>query len=149
MIPSQAVFAAGLILLGSDTVTMDPLVANKIMLSKAPFTPNPGTVVGDVVEADFDGYAAIAVASGSMPVAADPATGDELLSIKVPAGGFRWQTTGTTHLPETIYGFLLVDTTKATVLASALLPAPVTLTASGQEITIVGAELRQLNGSIV
>jgi hypothetical protein len=81
-------------LLGSDTATLAPAaLALKVILIKANFTPSPNLAVGDLTEADFSGYAAIAAALAALPESLDPNTGDSLLTVGPPAGGFRWETT--------------------------------------------------------
>jgi len=114
----------------------------EIVLVKAPFTPAPETVIGDLTLADFDGYAPLAVNSATAAVFQDPATGDWLIQLDEPAGGWTWITTGATNLPQTIHGFGLTNSTGATLYGSELLDEPVELTASGQGIDIPRARFR-------
>ena len=141
MLPMIALRKALGELLAADVPTLAPATANKIILIKDNFALEETLVAGDLTEADFDGYAAIAGATGAQQCGIDPNTGDQIVTIKPPAGGYRWETTGITHLPETIYGFALVDTTKATLLAATLFDTPITLTESGQEITLPSVDM--------
>src|SRR6266404_3262845 len=97
----------------SDTTALANIlnadVPGHVVLFKAPFTPMPDLdpVAMLLTQADFDGYVAngISSATGTQNTALDPLTSDYLLQLKLPVGGFRWETTGTTNLPQTIYGF--------------------------------------------
>jgi hypothetical protein len=129
-------------LLAADTTTLAPAVtANKISLIKAPFTPSENLVIGDLTLADFATSTAIAGTLGAQLVGTDPATLDQVITIKDPLGGYRWITTALTNLPQTIYGFALTDSTLATLLAVAVLPAPVTLQEVGQFIDLGSVQL--------
>lgn len=137
MIASKAVRLEMGTLLAADATTLAPaLSANKVVLIKTAFTPSENLVPGNYTEADFDGYAAKAGVTGTQESAIDPLTNQQVLTMTEPAAGWRFQSTGITNLPQTIYGFALVDSTKATVLGSQLLPTPVPITNSGQEINL-------------
>jgi hypothetical protein len=123
--------------LAADATYLAPAVsANKIALIKTPFVPSETMVAGDVTPADFTGSTALAGSTGAQLVGVDPSTGQQLITIKEPLGGWRWITTNTVNLPQTIYGYGLYDSTLATLLAVALLPAPVALTETGQQVDI-------------
>ena len=146
---TAALRAKAATLLAADATTLAPAALNNLIaLVKSAFTPSEQTDVSTLVLADFDGSTPIAVGTGTQPTGADPNTNDEIISILPPAGGFRFATTGVTNLPQTIYGFILTDSTGATLYAAALLPAPVTLTASGQVIELPTVDIRQLAGSM-
>jgi len=136
-------------LLAADDTTLAPAVSsNKIMLIKSPFTPGENLVVGELTEADFDGSAAIAGATGAQQCAIDPLTGDQIVTIKDPAGGYRWEVTGTTNLPQTIYGVALVDNTKATLLAVEAFEMPIPLTGVGEEVAFPRAIMTVVSSPI-
>lgn len=140
---TQAIIDAMAALLGADTGTLaagTPFV--EVALVKAPFTPGPDLVLADLTLADFDGYAALHAASAATQVFKDPATGENIIQVREPAGGWHWATTGVTNLPQTIHGFALLDPTGATVYGAELLDAPVVLTASGQGVDIPEARFR-------
>jgi len=115
---------------------------NEIALIKADFAEEENLVIGDLTLADFDGYAAIPGIVGAQQVGVDPVTGEQVVTVKEPAGGWRWATTGVTGLPMTIYGFALCTEAAAALLAVYRFPTPITLTASGQEINIGAATFR-------
>ncbi len=136
-------------LLAADTATLAPAVlANKIALIMEPWTPSESTVLGDVTLATFDGSTPISAGTGTQPSGSDPLTGDYKINIKVPAGGFRFETTGLTNLPQTIWGFCLTDNAGAVLLASERFDQEIVLSAVNQEITVDSPDLRVLAGSL-
>ncbi len=129
--------------LGGDTVTFNEDI---VYLSDEEFTPEinmipPSQVpVADVNEVE-------APIGFPLNQGVDPATGDRILSLRPPAGGFRFVVGDDTLTPHTVYGWVWVDNTKATVRAAALLDAPVTLDTIGQEVVIDNVEvIIPLNG---
>jgi len=91
-----------------------------VRLSKTAFTVGPDGVVGHTV-ADFEGY-------GNKDTGADPEisidglTGDILLTLPPPIGGWYWEATGDNNTPQTIYGVYLEIS--GTAWAGQLLPTP-------------------------
>jgi len=138
MIPIAQLRLAALELLGADTATLNPGVGDEveIMLVQNDFAPAESLVLADVTLANFAGSTAIAAAAGAQPVLADPGTNDAIMDIKMPAGGFRWETTALTNLPQTIYGYVLMDSAHTVVYASERFTSPITLTAVNQRIDI-------------
>jgi hypothetical protein len=136
MLPMEAVRLQIGNLLAADTTTLAPVAANKIALIKAPFTLSETLVLAGLTLADFNGSTPIAGAAGAQLVGIDPATQDQVITIKDPAGGYRWITGSLLNLPQTIYGFALIDNAGATLLGVELLPTPLALQAIGQFIDI-------------
>jgi len=127
---------AAMELLATDTATLANASANKLCLAKNNFAPSESTTIADVMEADFDGYAAKSVTAGAQPEGYDPTTDASVIDLSPPAGGFRYVTTGVTSLPMTIYGFYLTDNAKAVLLCSQALNPPIVLTRTGQVIDL-------------
>lgn len=150
MVPSQAVFERAFILLGGDSLSFGPSTSakNLLVLFQDMGPPGPGLILADCTEATFTGYAARACATPS-PQSIDPETGDDILSTPNDATGFLWETTNATNLPQTIVGYGIVDSTKTTLLCSASLDNPVTLTAANQSVSIPIPNLRLPAGSIL
>lgn len=122
-------------LLAADATTLAPAAdANKMALVKAEFNDNEDLVAGDLTLADFNGSTPIIGAVGSQLVGTDPVTGDQKITIKDPAGGYRWEVGSTLNLPQTIYGRVLLSNDLADLIAYELFDQPITLTAVGQEI---------------
>jgi len=132
MTPSTALQLQIATLIADDTTTLGSATALKVHLAKAPFTPAPNLDPTTLVPADFTGYAALSPPSGSQLVYQDPITGLFTVELKEPAGGWHFQTTAITNLPQNIYGWWVTDNTSATLYGSGLLDTPVPLTASGQ-----------------
>jgi len=124
-------------LIAADDAFLAPAAnANKIALIKSAFSLEEGLEVGDLDLADFDGSAPIEGATGAQEAGLDPVTGDQIVTILDPAGGYRWEVSGDTNLPQTIYGFALLNNAGSGLIAAATLPAPITLTEEGQVINL-------------
>lgn len=137
-------------LLAADAATLAPVAnGNKIALVMADWTPSELTALGDLTFATFDGATPLIAGVGTQAEGLNPNTSDAVITIKVPAGGWRWETTGVTNLPQTIFGFALVDNGIAVLLASAKLPDPIVLTAVNQVINLENVLLSLLNDSLV
>lgn len=136
-------------LLAADATTLaQPTDLNKMILIMAEFNALESTVIGDLTPADFDGSAALLQVTGTQPEGLDPNNTDAIITLKPPAGGWRWETTGITNLPQTIYGFALINDAETTLFCSEKLPTPITLTGVNQVIDIGSASIRQLANSM-
>ncbi len=98
------------------------------------------TIIASFTEAVFDGYASLG-ASAVSALYSDPLTGQELIRIAPPAGGWKYATTGTTGLPLTIYGAYLTNSAGDKLLGAVKFDAPIVLTATGQLIDLGNVEL--------
>lgn len=127
-------------LIQTDTTTLAAAAALKLHLAMAAFTPSLTLLLAGLTEATFVGYAALAAgATGSQNQWFDPATGNSIVEMKAPVGGWTFSCSGATGLPQTIYGYYLTDGGVATLYASALLTPSITITASGQGIEVPNA----------
>jgi len=108
--------------------------AVSVHLTKAPFTPSASTDLAALIaaEADFGGYAVQSAAAGGQLIYQDPVSGLWVVELIPAAGTFRFDTVGTTNLPQTVYGYFVTDSTNATLMGCGLLDTPVPLTAAGQ-----------------
>jgi len=149
MLPTKDLVERMADLLGADTVTLAaPTTFVEIHLAKAPFTPTATLVIGDIEEADFDGYLPLSAASAATQVFTDPATGDVMIQVREPSGGWNFQTSGVTNLPQTIYGFVLTDAAGAVVHGSELLDVPVVLDGAGQGFDVPNVNFRLMLGAM-
>jgi len=115
----------------ADTVGINsPDVA--VRLIREPFTPAP--TLADTTAADFGGYGDKGADSPTWGF--DPSTGERVLRATPPAGGWHWETTNTTNLPQTIYGYVWFNTDNDDVFASSLVPTPIVLTDANQVVDI-------------
>jgi len=125
------------VLLGADTVSLaEPTTFVKVHLAMEPFTPSLGLSVGDLVEATFTGYAEKSASDAATQVFKDPNSGEQVMQVKEPAGGWHWQTGGGFVGPQTIYGYYLTDMAGTILWASELLPEPVVLITAGQGVDV-------------
>lgn len=117
-------------LLAADPATLAPATdANKIALIAAPFAATEDLVIGDLTFATFTGSAPKAGATGDQQSGIDPPTGDQVITILAPAGGYRFECTVAPGAPETIYGWALTDNAGTTLLAVGTLTSPVAIAA--------------------
>lgn len=136
-------------LLAADTATLAPAaLANHVTLLKAPIAPGEGVTIADLTFADFDGSTPIDVTVGAQAEGLDPATSDAIITMSPPVGGFRWETTGVTNLPQTIYGYAMLNSTDGKLWATEALATPITLTASNQVIDLGNVNLREIAGCL-
>jgi len=138
MQPTQAIVNSLASLLAADVAFMAAAAVKNVHLVKAPFTPDLTTdwTAMTADEADFDGYAVKTAAAGAQQSFTNPITNERVAQFIEPAGGWHWETTGVTNLPQTIYGFVVTDLADAVTLGSALLDEPVELTAADQAIDV-------------
>lgn len=131
---TQALLAAACAALGADTTTLAGVL--RLAPVKVPIAPGPDLTVAAGDLANFDGSTPITITAATRTVSVDPATGEPAAIIPPPAGGVKWATTGSTALPQTIYGVVLGASTISfdapNLLGAFLLDPPVTLTATGQ-----------------
>lgn len=137
MIPSQAILDQITDLLAADATTIAPAaLACHVHLAIAPFSPGAGLDIATLVEATFTGGGAISAGLGAQDVFTDPASGLKIIQLLEPAGGWHWDCTALTDLPQTVYGYWVSDNTDAVLYGSALLDAPLFLNAVGQGIDL-------------
>lgn len=148
MTPTQPLLTSLSGLLGNDSTTLAG--ALKITLIKAPFTPSPTILPADLTAADFNGSTPISLTAGARPDNFDPATGDRLVNLVPPAGGYLWTTVDATSLPQTIYG-VSVGTgvlPAGNLFGTFLLDTPVTLTGADQQVLVPDITFRLLASGI-
>jgi len=142
MLPMKAIRLQLGILLAADATTLAPPAdANKMHLIMADFALSENLTAAGLTFATFDGSPAIACPLGAQPVAVDPTTLQQLITIKDPLGAYRWVTTGATNLPQAIYGAALTDLAGTTLLGVVKFDEPISLTAIGQQIDLGKVDL--------
>lgn len=124
-------------LLAAEAAYLAPAADNnEVALIKENFSLGETLVIADLTLADFDGSAPLLAELGEQQCGIDPITGDQVVTIKEPAGGWRFETTALEGLPQTIFGYALTTKDGVALLAVALLPVAITLTEVGQEINL-------------
>jgi hypothetical protein len=124
-------------LLAGDVATLAPTSAGvKVRLVKAAFSPSDGTLFSDLTVATFVGGEAKPAAVGVQQSFRDTLTGSRVVQLLEPSGGWHWQATSATGLPETIFGFVVTSADDAFTFGSGLLPVPVVVEAIGDAVDI-------------
>jgi hypothetical protein len=133
-------------LLAADATTLAPaMTANKIALVNQAFTPNENLTIAGLSFATFTGSTPIAGAAGAQGVGLDPATGDQVVTILAPAGGWRWTCTTAPTTAETIYGYALTNNAGTTLLGTELLPQPITISEVGDLVDLGAVAINFVN----
>jgi hypothetical protein len=123
-------------LLAADTTSLAAATALKVHLATAAFTPAPTLIPGNFTEATFAGYAALLAGVGNAQVFFDPATGNKVIQLLEPAGGWHWATSSAVGLPQTVFGYYVTDNASAVVWGSGLITPNVVLTATAQGVDV-------------
>jgi hypothetical protein len=135
--PTSVMLAAAAAAIAADVTTLANPLFLKVYLVKVPFVPGGNLTVADLTPADFAGAAALSNSTATMQVFVDPATGEWIIQVPEPVGGWHWVTTsGVTNLPQTIYGWACVDNTSAILYGSDVFGAPILLNGDGQGINV-------------
>lgn len=124
-------------LLAADATTLAQAAdANLLKLVNAAFTPSEASAIGDLSFANFDGSTPIEVELLTQPEGLDPNSTDAIISLSPPVGGFRWETTGVTNLPQTIYGYALTNAAGTVLFGCERFPATIPLSGVNQVLTV-------------
>jgi hypothetical protein len=137
MLASNVILDALASLLANDPLTLAP-VANAVHVHLAvnAFTPGPGLLITNFVEATYPGSAAKNAGVGPQQNFIDAVTGQRTVQLIEPVGGWHWVATGLTNLPQDVYGIYVTDNADAVVYGSARLEGPISITAIGQAIDV-------------
>ncbi len=110
-------------------------LAVKVVPIIAPFVEGVDRIIGDLTLGASGGLAPIAGATGNQLESVDPTTGALIVEVKVPAGGYRWETTAAPGAPINVYGYALTNNAVTTLLGTQALTTPIVLTAINQSFT--------------
>jgi len=145
MLPMKALRLKFGELLAADATTLAPAADNNVIaLIKEDFNLNETLAVGDLVLADFTGSTPLECGLGTQPVGIDPLTGEQVITLEDPAGGWRWECTADPAEPQPIYGYALLTDGLAVLLGAAKLPDIITISESGHELTIGSVQIRMV-----
>jgi len=117
-----------------------PSADYEVRLVKAPFTPSEALEVADLDFADFDG--STPKTWPSLAWGFEPSSGQRVITFGTPAGGWRWETTGVTNLPQTIYGVAAINTDTNEVMFSQMFTTPVVLAIVNEYVLIDSLQFR-------
>lgn len=122
------------VLLAADTTYLANATAMKVGLITAPFTPSIDRLMGDLTISAVTNLTPIAGVAGTQENSKDPVTGELIVEVKPPAGGFRWNTGSGFPGPVTVYGFALGNGAMNLLYGTESLPTPIILTADFQTV---------------
>lgn len=142
MKPTRALANTLSTLLAADTTTLANAVGPKVGVIVADFTPSIDRVMADLTISAAASLAPIAVVFGVQNESIDPVTGELIVELRAPAGGFRWETTGGFVGPVTVYGFAVGNNAMTNLYATEKLAAPVTLLVDNQSVNAPPLQLR-------
>ena len=130
-------------LLSADDSSLGPASGPCVVaLIENEFTEAIDRVSADLTRCAVAGLTPIAAGTGDQVESIDPVTGEIIVEMKPPAGGFRFECTSATGLPKTIFGIAVLDTTLATLWMCERFDDPITITAVNQAITLGRVGLR-------
>lgn len=112
-----------------------------VHLIKGAFAPGLGTSFGTLTPAAFTGSAAKSAGISDQTSYVDPLTGNRVVQLLEPAGGWHWQATVAPSPAEVIYGYCVTDNANAVTYGSELFPSPVTIGAIGDGLNIPEIQL--------
>lgn len=137
MIPTKTVELAGASAIAAAAAMFNPAAGSEqlIVLFKNNELITRNTILADLTLAAFEGYGAIECAAGAPQVAINPVTGAFEVRLREPAGGFEW-IAGGEDLPETIYGFAVLNNAGTLLIAAQNFDTPIVLNAANQVIDV-------------
>lgn len=132
------------VLLGADTLTFSDVDGCHVVLIQEAWTPDRTTAIAGLTPASFTDSAA--KDASSVDASQDPLNGDELVNLLPPVGGWRWEATNGTNLPQTIFGYAVY--TDSLTLDTVLLDEPIELTAANQAVDLGSIIVRIPNATL-
>jgi len=124
---SSALAADTAFLANASAMKLAPIIAN--------FTPSLDRVIGDLTLGSAEGLAPLAMTAGAQNESTDPVTGELVVEVKAPVGGARFELTGVSGAPYTVYGFALINNAVSALIGMYKLDTPVVMNAINQAIT--------------
>lgn len=136
MVPTQTLVTATATAVAVDTASLHPASALKVFLVAQNFTPGLATDKTALTLATFTGSTALAAGTGAVTNGRDPVTGRRKLILPEPAGGWTWKCTADPTPSETITGYVVTDNAGTVTYGSKLLDTPVTVSTSGDLVSV-------------
>jgi len=133
--------------IAADTTTFANSDRIQVQLIASPFTEVVDLDMGTLVNPTNSGISGRKEGSGAGDVTIDPISGERLIDVPAPAGGWRWETTSVFAGNETIYGYAICIGDGGNPLAVEHFDEPIEVTAAGQVIDIARVRLRLNSGA--
>lgn len=137
MVPYKTFPAAAATLIGADTTKLaeaTPFVMVSLVIGA--FSPGPTLDITTLTLASFTGSTPLHAGSAATQVYRDPLTGNQVMQVREPAGGWHWQASVAPSPAQTVYGYILTNAAGDTLIASETLADPVTIVAVGDGVDI-------------
>lgn len=136
MIMARSVSAGMASYLAADVGTLAPVADPiKIGLITELFVPSCDLLIADVTISALPGLAPIAGVVGPQHESLDPVTGENIVEVKEPLGGFRWETPGDFVGIVTVYGYALTNNAGTILYGTQLVNPPLALIAPNQALS--------------
>lgn len=148
MLPLRSLQQKALTLLGADTASFNN-EDNYVSLILSAFTPGDAALLAGFSIPTTGGLAPKVVGAVPPLTSIDPLTGQIVLTMIAPLGGWQWVTTDTVGLNVTVFGFAVRFSGVGAWIACEQLPEPVILTGIGQEVTLREVSVRLPFGVMV
>lgn len=109
--------------------------AKKVLLFQNNLDPDTTTLLADLTEADFDGYGQIDLKESVAYDTVDALSGKRQVLV-LEEDPLHWIVTGTANLPQTIYGYAVLNSAGTAIVGIERFAAPVTVTGVDQSIDV-------------
>jgi len=129
-------------LVAADTAFLAAVTAMHVHLVLDAISPGLDTDFLTLTEPTFTGGAAKNAGTGAQTTFFDPLTGQRVIQLLEPAGGWSWICTVAPASAETVNAVVVTDTADTVTLGSQVLDDPVTITNIGDAITVGTLQLR-------
>lgn len=134
--PTGAVKDTAVSAIAEAEMAFNPAAGSELTIApvKNNVTFGDNTLFADIELADFTGADPIECGAGTPDSLINPINGRRQLRLVEPAGGFQWQTDDDANLPQTIYGYALLNNAGDSLKGYLELETPIELTARKQVI---------------
>ena len=120
--------------LAEDVSFLAAASSNRVGLIVANFDPSIDLIFTDLTISVATGLTPINVTPGNQLESRDPVTGELIVTLRAPTGGWRWETPVGFVGPVTVYGFSLTDNSGVVLMATHKLANSIILTDPNQTI---------------
>jgi len=108
----------------------------KVWLVAESFVPGKTTAKADLTIATYTGSAAKSATAGVQQAFIDPTTGDYVVQLIAPAGGWVFECTATPAEPEDIFGYVVTNADGTKTYGSEAFDEPQTIELIGQAVDL-------------
>lgn len=124
-------------MLATDVTTLaHATTPAEVCLTTVPFTPQLNMSPAMFTQPTFPGYAPLPSGVGPQQLFGDASTGNLIVQLLEPAGGWHWAVTGTVTTPETIYGYFITSPDGTAIWGAQLFAVPVIINGGGQAVDV-------------